>query len=58
MPRSFSVDGWIQIAKFTATAGEMAPLPYIKGAAGCVAMVLEAIEVRAVNSCGGSSSCH
>ncbi len=57
MPRSFSVDGWIQIAKFTATAGEMAPFPYIKGAAGCVAMVLEAIEVRVINLCGGSS-CH
>ncbi|KAK0211618.1 hypothetical protein IW262DRAFT_1413384 [Armillaria fumosa] len=44
MPRSFSFDGWIQIAKFTAAAGEMAPFPYIKGAAGCAAMVLEAIE--------------
>ncbi|KAK0430543.1 hypothetical protein EV421DRAFT_276409 [Armillaria borealis] len=49
MPRSFSVDGWIQIAKFTATAGEIAPFPYIKGAAGCVAMVLEAIEKAGKN---------
>ncbi|PBK80324.1 hypothetical protein ARMGADRAFT_1040151 [Armillaria gallica] len=49
MPRSFSVDGWIQIAKFTATAGEIAPFPYIKGAAGCVAMVLEVIEKAGKN---------
>ncbi|KAK0496675.1 hypothetical protein EDD18DRAFT_172073 [Armillaria luteobubalina] len=49
MPRSFSVDGWIQIAKVTATVGEMAPLPYIKGAAGCAAMVLEAIEKAGKN---------
>ncbi|KAK0430830.1 hypothetical protein EV421DRAFT_241038 [Armillaria borealis] len=49
MPRSFSVDGWIQIAKFTAAAGEMVPFPYIKGAAGCVAMVLETIEKAGKN---------
>ncbi len=46
MPRSPGIDGWLQIARMTALAGDMAPFPYIKGAAGCVVAILEAIEVR------------
>ncbi|KAK0211615.1 hypothetical protein IW262DRAFT_350214 [Armillaria fumosa] len=49
MPRNLSIDKWIQIAKFTQAAGEMAPSPYIKGAAGCVVMILEAIEKAGKN---------
>ncbi|SJL18243.1 uncharacterized protein ARMOST_21822 [Armillaria ostoyae] len=49
MPRNLDMDKWIQIAKFTTTAGEMAPFPYIKGAAGCVATILEAIEKAGKN---------
>ncbi|PBK60198.1 hypothetical protein ARMSODRAFT_1026729 [Armillaria solidipes] len=50
MPRNFDIDKWIQIAKFTTTVGEMAPFPYIKGAAGCVATILEAIEKAGKNN--------
>ncbi|SJL18249.1 uncharacterized protein ARMOST_21829 [Armillaria ostoyae] len=49
MPRNLDIDKWIQIAKFTTTVGEMAPFPYIKGAAGCVTMILEAIEKAGKN---------
>ncbi|KAK0211629.1 hypothetical protein IW262DRAFT_1413461 [Armillaria fumosa] len=49
MPRNLNIDKWIQIAKFTQAAGEMAPFPYIKGAAGCVVMILEAIEKAGKN---------
>lgn len=49
MPRNFSIDKWIQISKFATTVGEMAPFPYIKGAAGCVVMILEAIEKAGKN---------
>ncbi|KAK0435417.1 hypothetical protein EV421DRAFT_1237976 [Armillaria borealis] len=49
MPRNLDIDKWIQIAKFTTTAGEMAPFPYIKGAAGCVTIILEAIEKAGKN---------
>ncbi len=51
MPHSPDVDGWIQAAKLATSAGEMAPFPFIKGAAGCVTIVLEAIEVRSVDCC-------
>ncbi|KAK0482724.1 hypothetical protein IW261DRAFT_1606539 [Armillaria novae-zelandiae] len=44
MPHNSSIDKWIQSAKFITTVGEMAPFPYIKGAAGCVVIILEAIE--------------
>ncbi|KAK0211631.1 hypothetical protein IW262DRAFT_1413476 [Armillaria fumosa] len=49
MPRNLNIGKWIQIAKFTQAAGEMAPFPYIKGAAGCVVMILEAIEKAGKN---------
>ncbi|PBK80320.1 hypothetical protein ARMGADRAFT_79427 [Armillaria gallica] len=49
MPRSPNVDGWIQAAKLTTSAGEMAPFLFIKGAAGCVTIVLEAIEKAGKN---------
>ncbi|KAK0430548.1 hypothetical protein EV421DRAFT_1912754 [Armillaria borealis] len=49
MPRNLDIDKWIQIAKFTTTVGEMVPFPYIKGAAGCVATILEAIEKAGKN---------
>ncbi len=39
------IDSCLEIAKLTAAAGEMAPFPFIKGAAQCVVIVLEAIEV-------------
>ncbi len=39
------IDSCLKIAKLTAAAGEMAPFPFIKGAALCVVVVLEAIEV-------------
>ncbi|KAK0235533.1 hypothetical protein EDD85DRAFT_1025237 [Armillaria nabsnona] len=38
------IDSCLKIAKLTAAAGEMAPFPFIKGAAQCVVLVLEAIE--------------
>ena len=43
-----NIGAWIQFAKITAAAGEMAPFPYIKGVAGCIATILEVVEVRAV----------
>ncbi len=46
-----NIGAWIQFAKLTAAAGEMAPFPYIKGVAGCIATILEVIEVRAVKRC-------
>ncbi|PBK58733.1 hypothetical protein ARMSODRAFT_102899 [Armillaria solidipes] len=49
MPRNLDIDKWIQIAKFITTVGEMAPFPYIKGAAGCVTTILEAIEKAGKN---------
>ncbi len=39
------IDLCLKIAKLTAAAGEFAPFPFIKGAAQCVVVVLEAIEV-------------
>ncbi len=39
------IDSYLRIAKLTAAAGEMAPFPFIKGAAQCVVVVLEVIEV-------------
>ncbi len=39
------IDSCLKIAKLTAAADEMAPFPFIKGAALCVVVVLEAIEV-------------
>ncbi|KAK0186764.1 hypothetical protein F5146DRAFT_1067326, partial [Armillaria mellea] len=38
------IDSCLKIAKLTAAAGELAPFPFIKGAAQCVVVVLEAIE--------------
>ncbi len=51
MPRNFNVDQLIQGAKLAAAAGEMVPFPYLKGAAQCAVIFLEAIEVRAVGRC-------
>ena len=42
-----NIGAWIQFAKLTAAAGEMAPFPYIKGVAGCIATILEVVEVHA-----------
>ncbi len=39
------IDSCLKIAKLTAAAGEMAPFPFIKGAAQCVVVILEVIEV-------------
>ncbi|KAK0457982.1 uncharacterized protein EV420DRAFT_1643336 [Desarmillaria tabescens] len=46
-----NIGAWIQFARLTVAAGEMAPFPYIKGVAGCIATILEVIEVRTVNRC-------
>ncbi|KAK0193256.1 hypothetical protein F5146DRAFT_1133924 [Armillaria mellea] len=45
-----NIGAWIQFAKLTAAAGEMAPFPYIKGVAGCVATILEVIEQAGKNN--------
>ncbi len=39
------IDSCLKIAKLTAAAGDFAPFPFIKGAAQCVIVVLETIEV-------------
>lgn len=39
------IDSCLKIAKLTAAAGEITPFPFIKGAAQCVVVVLETIEV-------------
>ncbi|KAK0449626.1 uncharacterized protein EV420DRAFT_779691 [Desarmillaria tabescens] len=49
MTRSSNLETWIQIAKVAATAGEMAPFPYIKGLCGCVVLILEAIQKADTN---------
>ncbi|SJL07278.1 uncharacterized protein ARMOST_10621 [Armillaria ostoyae] len=49
MPRNFNVDQLIQGAKLAAAAGEMVPFPYIKGAAQCAVIFLEAIEKAGKN---------
>ncbi|KAG7439069.1 uncharacterized protein BT62DRAFT_135624 [Guyanagaster necrorhizus] len=38
------IDACIKVAQLTAAAGEMAPFPFIKGAAECVVLVLESIK--------------
>ncbi|SJL12463.1 uncharacterized protein ARMOST_15890 [Armillaria ostoyae] len=43
------IDSCLKIAKLTAAAGEMAPFPFIKGAAQCVVLVLEVIESAGKN---------
>ncbi|KAK0235498.1 hypothetical protein EDD85DRAFT_77617 [Armillaria nabsnona] len=43
------IDSYLRIAKLTAAAGEIAPFPFIKGAAQCVIVVLEVIESAAKN---------
>ncbi|KAK0443638.1 hypothetical protein EV421DRAFT_528643 [Armillaria borealis] len=45
----FDIDSCLKIARFTAAAGEMAPFPFIKSAAQCVVVVLEAIESATKN---------
>ncbi|KAK0458018.1 uncharacterized protein EV420DRAFT_1643365 [Desarmillaria tabescens] len=45
-----NIGAWIQFAKLTAAAGEMAPFPYIKGVAGCIASILEVIELAGKNN--------
>ncbi|PBL04619.1 hypothetical protein ARMGADRAFT_57645 [Armillaria gallica] len=45
-----NIGAWIQLAKLTAAAGEMAPFPYIKGIAGCIATILEVIELAGKNN--------
>ncbi len=39
------IDSCLKIAKLTAAAGEITPFLFIKGAAQCVVVVLETIEV-------------
>lgn len=46
MSRYPDIDACIQAARLAAAAGEMAPFPFIKGAAQCVVLVLETIDVR------------
>ncbi|PBK81769.1 hypothetical protein ARMGADRAFT_1091000 [Armillaria gallica] len=43
------IDSCLKIAKLTAAAGEMAPFPFIKGAAQCVVVILEIIESATKN---------
>ncbi|PBK79197.1 hypothetical protein ARMGADRAFT_1093361 [Armillaria gallica] len=43
------IDACLKIARLTAAAGEMAPFPFIKGAAQCVIVVLEAMESASKN---------
>jgi hypothetical protein len=38
--------GLIELTKATTAAAELAPFPYIKGAAGSVLLLLQAVEVR------------
>lgn len=45
MSRYLDIDSCIQAARLTAAAGEMAPFPFIKGAALCVVVTLENIQV-------------
>ncbi|KAK0193253.1 hypothetical protein F5146DRAFT_1133919 [Armillaria mellea] len=45
-----NIGAWIQFAKLTAAAGEMAPFPYIKGVAGCIATILEVVEQAGKNN--------
>ncbi len=45
MPRYLDIDSCLQAARLTAAAGEMAPFPFVKGAAQCVVVVLEIIQV-------------
>ncbi len=40
-----NIGAWIQFAKLTAAVGEMAPFLYIKGVAGYIVTIFEAIEV-------------
>ncbi|KAK0439659.1 hypothetical protein EV421DRAFT_2037288 [Armillaria borealis] len=49
MSRYPDMDACIQAARLTAAAGEMAPFPFIKGAAQCVVLVLETIDRAAKN---------
>ncbi|KAK0211622.1 hypothetical protein IW262DRAFT_1301563 [Armillaria fumosa] len=44
MSRYLDIDACIQAARLTAAAGEMAPFPFIKGAAQCVVLALETID--------------
>ncbi len=44
MPRYLDIDSGLQAARLTAAAGEMAPFPFVKGAAQCVVVVLEIIQ--------------
>ncbi|KAK0458002.1 uncharacterized protein EV420DRAFT_405779 [Desarmillaria tabescens] len=50
MSRDSNIGAWIQFARLTAAAGEMAPFPYIKGVAGCIASILEVIELAGKNN--------
>ncbi|KAK0444180.1 hypothetical protein EV421DRAFT_1903294 [Armillaria borealis] len=45
-----NIGAWIQFAKLTVAAGEMAPFPYIKGVAGCIATILEIVELAGKNN--------
>ncbi|KAK0442016.1 uncharacterized protein EV420DRAFT_1485452 [Desarmillaria tabescens] len=49
MPCSLSVDQWIQAVKLAAAAGEMVPIPYLKGAAQSAVIILQAIEKAGKN---------
>ncbi|PBK79385.1 hypothetical protein ARMGADRAFT_1172416 [Armillaria gallica] len=49
MPRYLDIDSCLQAARLTAAAGEMAPFPFVKGAALCVIVVLEIIQKAANN---------
>ncbi len=45
MPRYLDLDSCLQAARLIAAAGEMAPFPFVKGAALCVVVILENIQV-------------
>ncbi|PBL04516.1 hypothetical protein ARMGADRAFT_1070970 [Armillaria gallica] len=50
MSEDWNIGSWIQFTKLTVAAGEMAPFPYIKGVAECIATVLEVIELAGKNN--------
>ncbi|KAK0471986.1 hypothetical protein IW261DRAFT_820681 [Armillaria novae-zelandiae] len=45
-----NIGAWIQFAKLTSAAGEMTSFPYIKGVAGCIAAILEIVELEGKNN--------
>ncbi|PBK58727.1 hypothetical protein ARMSODRAFT_1034391 [Armillaria solidipes] len=51
MPHYLDLDSCIQAARLIAAAGEMAPFPFVKGAALCVVVILENIQRVTFSEC-------